>query len=158
MQISSKSILSGENPFCSLAFNGSTDFLFTSCACSIALLGLFAAKRVPKHCPSTMLFTLWRKSVFAHSRLTGLRTFFSQAALAPKKAPPPSARSLYEQPEYPQFKQIKQPSAISIVLPHSGQVTVLTSPVGLYSSSTLVSTVSSTFSSFFLSSRFIGWN
>ena len=96
---------------------------------------------------------------FAHSRLTGLRTFFSQAALAPKKAPPPSARSLYyEQPEYPQFKQIKQPSAISIVLPHSGQVTVLTSPVGLYSSSTLVSTVSSTFSSFFLSSRFIGWN
>lgn len=73
--------------------------------------------------------------LLARSRLTGLRTFFSQALLAPKKVPPPSAHSRYEQPEYPQFRQIKQPSAISIVLPHSGQVTVLTSPVGLYSSS-----------------------
>lgn len=89
--------------------------------------------------------------LLARSRLTGLRTFFSQV-------PPPSAHSRYEQPEYPQFRQIKQPSAISIVFPHSGQVTVLTSPDGLYSS--ISSFISSAFASsgFFLSSRFIGWN
>ena len=96
--------------------------------------------------------------LLARSRLTGLRTFFSQALPAPKKVPPPSAHSRYEQPEYPQFRQIKQPSAISIVFPHSGQVTVLTSPDGLYSS--ISSFISSAFASsgFFLSSRFIGWN
>lgn len=48
--------------------------------------------------PRKLDFTSFRPSVNPHlarSRLTGLRTFFSQALLVPKKVPPPSAHSRF---------------------------------------------------------------
>ena len=84
----------------SLAFNRSADFLFRSGAfskeSSSALSSLPLERKKTFSSLSQEIKKDGIKPVIFYlpwMRLTGLRTFFSEAVHLPKKAPPPSARS-----------------------------------------------------------------